>query len=428
MNLYALFYFHFGKYTHLFYSTFFLSMKRAGKIWIWFLCMAGLVFAMLQIVNHFRGTRGEEHIQEAYRLLEQSEYSKAILQLEEAQRTFDLVGEDFPEQDTLFGLYLRTQDWEAAYNMTNHEGFANRFDDSQRWLDVQTRFLEKTIDSDTEYKAYVAAEVVIEDPTLSLRPYSPEIMELLSQALGDWVISNGYLNGFTRQQDWSNSTQEWWSYVADDNEEIDLGPFHATMSRAFPNHDRLIVDLFRPFDNEEPASTHMAYVGRIEYRGPGLADSAELRPEEAIHDSLDRNHERLQAYRSAFGWDRDLLYWHTAQQSLLGSTVNPAVNHFYLYFRERVKMTNQSSLLELVVDRGLLVPGSGLACDSGDQVDCWEVQHSAISGFPKELVEILLEKFPPPSRGYFRPDNQREAQMAALAVGLATYKELKGWE
>ena len=91
-------------------------------------------------------------------------------------------------------------------------------------------------------------------------------------------------------------------------------------------------------------------------------------------------------------------------------------------------MMNQSSLLELILERGLLQSGNGLACDGGDQVDCWEVQHSAIDGFPQEMTDLLLEKFPVPSRGYFRPDNRREAQMAALALGLENYKELKGWK
>ncbi len=251
---------------------------------MWLAAMVGLIFFMFQIVTQFRSSRGEKQIQAAYQLLDQGDFTQGITRLEEAEDTYDLTDQDFPELDTLFGLYLRVEEWDKATRKLDQMYWRDRRDN---WRAQSIRLIRATKEKAPDIAAYVAADLVRQDEYLEQLPYPEDLKDEFGVAMAEKLMSDEYYDGFQRVYQWSDDQKEWWYYSADDGEEMHIDRFRKAINLAFVPNKTVIVDVFEPVPGWPAHQNYIGLKGRMEFTGSGIQDSTFLFPEEIEYDSID---------------------------------------------------------------------------------------------------------------------------------------------
>ena len=388
-------------------------------MWVWFLVMGGVIFLMVELVNMMRGDRGNNQIKSAYSLLDKGEIKEAITQLEQAEETYRLIDEPFPASDTLFTLYIKTQNWEKAHEILIDQRYSNRFE-IEDWLRKSIRLAEKATKAGpegSEYALYCAEGIIDADRYLSVVPYPPSLDSLLGTAIQSKLVRDSYYEGFMRVDDWSNSDQEWWYYEADDGENIEFNNFRQAAKRAFADREKVVIDLFEYLPGHEQDRQYMAFSGRVVYSGPDLADSTFYNPATGVLDSLDRSGSRWNEYVHRNGLNLKLLYWNTTVLALPFTTPDSIAQ--YQLLKELVLASNPRSLIELAQDRELLfLAEDTYTCGNDGQFGCYETDMEWLRKMPSEFYDIWVEKFPVPEV-YRAPMSEFEAKAVALGRALA---------
>lgn len=391
--------------------------KRRGKVFLWLLAMVGVVFFMFQIVNQFRGSRGAKQVKAAYQLLDQGDFTQGIAKLEEAENTYDLTDENFPEIDTLYSLYLRVEEWDKASRTLDHMYWRGNRED---WVRQSVRLIRASHNSDPQTARYVASDLLSHDEYLSNIEYPEDIHEELGFAMANKMMDDEYYDGFQRVNEWSNDTQEWWYYYADDGERIETGRFIKAVNLAFLPEKTVIIDLFEPLPGFPADREYIGLKGRIEITGSEKMDTLFLFPEEIKDDSTDLSARWLE-YADRENFDRYLFRWNTAMMTK--SIEEPYyTNQPYVHVREFVRLKNSDILVDFALLRGILVQSNDdLGCDTGKEIDCWTLDPQWLDPFPDEFIELWLEKFPEPVNSFKPLTNRREVQKQSLARDLNNY-------
>lgn len=395
--------------------------KRKGKVFVWLAAMVGLIFFMFQIVTQFRSSRGEKQIQAAYQLLDQGDFTQGIAKLEEAEDTYDLTDEDFPEIDTLFGLYLRVEEWNRATRKLNQMYWRGR---SENWITQSIRLIRATKEKAPNIATDVAADLVRQDEYLERISYPEDLKNEFGAAMAEKLMSDEYYDGFQRVYEWSDDQKEWWYYYADDGEEMHMDRFRNAINLAFLPHKDVIVDVFEPLPGFSADRDYIGLKGRMEFTGSGTKDSTFLFPEEIVYDSIDLA-DRWLEYAGLENFDIYLFRWNTAMMSK--SIEKPFYDNMpYVVVREFVRLKNSDILVDFALLRGLLVQNNDdLGCDTGKEIDCWMVDTQWLAPFPDEFIELWIEKFPEPTNSIKPLTNRREVQKLSLARDLSNYLEAR---
>ncbi len=393
--------------------------KRKFRVFLWFLGMAGFIFLMITVVNSFRKDRGQNQIEEAFRLMDEGELSQAIEQLEAARETYRMVDQRFPKLDTLFRLHIRLKNWSEAESILHN--MAGTMSDKE-WLTRLSSLTEKTLPHDPGLAVSMAFKILSVDQQLNLLDYPPALDSVLGEAIEENLIRDGDYRGFRRKDDWSDGTREWWYYVADDDEEIEYQEFSRLIHRAFTDREQVVIDIFRPLPNVPEASyREMGFYGRTVYQGEALQDSTFLLPHQAITDTLDNNGSRLTEYANWFGWDIVDFLWNT---TLMDPPKEKPyyTNVPYIMLRERVRQQSADRLVRLAESRGLLVEDYARDdCYGTQDINCWTIEPYWLDGMPDEFIALWQEKFPVISNRVKPAMTTWEAKKMALARDLLAY-------
>lgn len=383
--------------------------------------MVGLVFFMFQVVNQFRSSRGEKQIQAAYQLLDQGDFTQGITKLEEAEDTYDLTDEDFPEIDTLFGLYIRVEEWNKATRKLDQMYWRDR---RESWTAQSIRLIRATKEKAPDIATYVAADLVRQDEYLERIPYPEDLKDEFGAAMAEKLISDEYYDGFQRVDHWSDEQQEWWYYFADDGEQMHIERFRKAINLAFVSDKIVNVDVFEPLPGFPADRDYIGLKGRMQFSGPAAEDSLFLYPEEIAYDSIDLS-ERWREYSQMENFDIYLFRWNTAMMSK--SIEKPFYENIpYVEVREFVRLKNSDILVDFALLRGVLVQNNDdLGCDTGKEIDCWTLDYQWLDPFPDEFIELWIEKFPEPTNSIKPLTNRREVQKLSLARDLKNYLEAR---
>lgn len=388
-------------------------------MFLWFAAMAGLIFFMVTIVDVFRGNRGDKQIEEAYALLDQGEISLGIERLEEAEETYQRIGQRFPEVDTLFGLYLRVQEFGKAQRKLNQ---MYRYKNRDEWVASSVRFIRSAREEDFDRAMYVAEDLVDRDYTLTEYVYPSDVDSILGIALAEKLTGNGYYEGFYRQEEWSDEEVEWWYYVADDGENIEIGNFHRTAGKAFGGKKKVFIDLFEIVPGQQVEDEHMGFSGRVVFQGEQLMDSTMIAPQTVAYDSLDA-HSRWAWYVNDNNWEMFLFSWNTA---LMTAPIEEPYykNQFYLRLRERTNWFNKDALMDLARMRALQIQDNdGIGCRNGDEEECWTLDPVWLDPLPVEYAEIWAEKFKITSKSPKSDSEWTNPRVRSLSSHLKAYVE-----
>lgn len=391
--------------------------KRKGKVFVWLAAMVGLIFFMFQIVNQFRGSRGEKQIQAAYQLLDQGDFTQGISKLEEAENTYDLTDQDFPEIDTLFGLYLRVEEWDKATRKLDQMYWQ---DHRGSWTAQSIRLIRATKEKAPDIASYVAADLVRQDEYLEEILYPEDLKKVFGIAMAEKLMSDEYYDGFQRVYQWSDDQQEWWYYYADDGEQMHIDRFRKAINLAFVSNKTVTLDVFEPLPGFPADREYIGLKGRMQFTGSGTGDSTFLFPEEIKYDSVESPDPWVE-YAGLENFDVHLFRWNTAMMT--ETIAKPYYQNLpYVVVREFVRLKNNDILVDFALLRGLLVQSSDdLGCDTGKEIDCWTLDPQWLAPFPDEFIELWIEKFPVSNNSFKQPTNRREVQKLSLARDLANY-------
>lgn len=388
-------------------------------MFLWFAAMAGLIFFMVSIVDVFRGNRGDKQIEEAYALLDQGEISLGIERLEEAEETYNRIRLRFPELDTLFGLYLRVQDYAKAQRKLNQ---IYRYEEREDWYNSSVRFIRSAREKDFDRAMYATEDLVDRDYYLTKYEYPADMDSILGLALAQKLTQNGYFEGFYRQEEWSDEEVEWWYYVADDGENIETGNFHRTAGKAFGGKKKVFIDLFEVVPGREVEYENMGFSGRVVFQGEQLMDSTMIAPQAVAFDSLD-SHSRWAWYVNDNDWEMFLFSWNTA---LMTAPIQEPYyrNQFYLRLRERTNWFTKDALLDLVRMRGLQIQDNdGAGCQNGNEAECWTIDPTWLDPLPIEYAEIWADKFRISSKSPKADSDWTNPRVQSLSSNLDAYLE-----
>lgn len=395
--------------------------KRRGKVFLWLAAMVGLVFFMFQIVNQVRGSRGEKQIKAAFQLLDQGDFTQGIARLEEAERTYDLADKEFPALDSLFGLYLRVENWEKATSKLDQMYWRDR---DENWIRQSLRLIRASREADPGIARYVAADLLRQDEYLQEIDYPEDLNEEFGWAMEDRLLDNEYYDGFRRVRQWCSEDQEWWYYYADDGEEMHMDRFRKAIDLAFLPERSVTIDVFEPLPGFPAARDYIGLKGRIQILGPNQEDSVFLLPEELKYDSLDLS-KRWMEYSGIENFDIYLFRWNTAMMTQ--SIQEPYYKNMpYVFVREFIRLKNADILVDFALLRGLLVQNNeDIGCDTGTEIDCWRLDTQWLDPFPDEFIELWIEKFPAGNNSMKLPANRLEVQKLALARDLSNYLQTR---
>lgn len=366
----------------------------------------------------FRSSRGDKEVEAAFTLLDQGDYLQGIAQLEQAERTFDLADKHFPEGDTLFGLYLRVEDWDKASRKLNKLYWRRN---RQDWMNMAIQLIRASKATAPQVATEVASDILHEDEYLQEISYPDDIREELGDAMGLKLREDEYYDGFQRVTNWCDEDVEWWYYYADDGEQMHIDRFRRAINLAFLPGKTIYIDVFQPLPGMEADRDHIGLKGRIQFTGPGKEDSVFLSPDELPYqaDDIDGKWKR---YSRLENFDLNLFHWNTAMMTR--SIEEPYYkNEPYLRIREFVRLKDSDILLDFATLRGMTQRSNDTGCNPSREIECWDFSAEWMAPFPDEFIELWIEKFPSSVNSQKLPTNRREAQRLALARDLSIYLE-----
>ncbi len=407
--------------------------KNRGRFWVWLLVMAGIVGLLVVVVDMVREDRGSKLVREAYRLLEQGQLEAAAQQLESSRRTFEILDQPFPENDTLYGLYLYLGDVEKAYDVLFHSsGYADLSDAD--WCMKASRLAEKVLvetskvgspdpeeTANAEFIQAILSEILSRDRELSLIPYPSTLDSVLGEATAQLLLNEGYFDAFYRIEKWSSDQQEWWYVVSWEGENFHFAAFRDAIQRGFPHHERVIIDMFAPLDDFPGDSRYQAFVGRVVYEGKGLQDSSFIPIGTPSSYSADLSPSRWAFYLEEFGWNPVLFHWNCVVQGGGGANEGDALAFHINYLREAFQNEGAFNLMQLAEERGLVyLKEDESNCFDSQSINCWGINDVWLQALPPDLIAIWVEKFEMRKR-IMEPSTQWEAKEIVLSRGLEAF-------